>query len=141
MSTRWHWLTLPYRRYPMLTGILLPLAVVAAFLVTPRLMAPSPVAVDPLGRTPLTLAAERGEAETVMAMLERGTAVDDADGCGWTALMKAAAGGHLAMLEALLARGADPEHRDQAGYTALMVAVVNGRETTSRALLEAGAEV
>ena len=141
MTPLWHWLTLPYRRYPLLTGILLPLAVVAAFAVTPRLMAPELAAVDPLGRTALTLAAERGEFETVMEMLDGGTAVDERDACGWTALMKAAAGGHLAMLEALLTRGADPEHRDEAGYTALMVAVVNGREATTRALLEAGASI
>ena len=141
MTSLWRWLSLPYRRYPMLTGTLLPLVVVAAFIVTPRLMAPEVPAVDPLGRTALTLAAERGEFETVMAMLDDGTAVDERDGCGWTALMKAGANGHLAMLEALLARGADPEHRDEAGYTALMVAVVNGREATSRALLEAGARI
>ncbi len=141
MSTLWHWLTLPYRRYPLLTGLLLPLLVVAAILMTPRLMAPSTPPLDALGRTPLTLAAERGEFETVMAMLDRGTAVDESDGCGWTALMKAAAGGHLDLLETLLARGADPEHRDEAGYTALMVAVVNGREATSRALLEHGVRI
>jgi len=141
MPTLWQWITLPYRRYPMLTGILLPLAVVVSFMVTPRLMAPEVAAVDPLGRTALTLAAERGETDTVMGMLDDGTAVDESDGCGWTALMKAAAGGHLAMLEALLARGADPEHRDDADYTALMVAVVNGQEATSRALLEHGASI
>jgi uncharacterized protein len=141
MTTLGRWLTLPYRHYPMLTGILLPLSLVAAFIVTPRLMAPEVPAVDPLGRTALTLAAERGEFETVMMLLEDGTGVDESDGCGWTALMKAAAGGHLAMLEALLARGADPEHRDGAGYTALMVAVVNAREATGRALLEAGVRV
>lgn len=141
MSTLWRWLTLPYRRYPMLTGILLPLCIVAAFVVTPRVMAPDVPAVDPLGRTPLTLAAERGESEVVMAMLDDGTGVDASDNCGWTALMKAAAGGHLSMLEALLARGADPEHRDDAGYTALMVAVVNGQEATSRTLLEHGARI
>ncbi|MFP4262782.1 MAG: ankyrin repeat domain-containing protein [Halomonas sp.] len=136
-----HWITLPYRRYPMLTGILLPLGLVALFLTLPSLLTPEPEAVDPLGRTALTLAAEKGETERVLAMLDTGTSVDDSDGCGWTALMKAAANGHLAMLEALLARGADTEHRDQAGYTPLLVAVVNGREATSRALLEAGAEV
>jgi len=140
-STPWRWITLPYRRYPMLTGILLPLCIVAAFVVTPRLLAPDAPALDPMGRTALTLAAERGEFETVMAMLDDGAALEESDGCGWTALMKAAAGGYLTMLEALLARGADPEHRDDADYTALMVAVVNGQEATSRALLEHGARI
>ncbi|MGM0534431.1 MAG: ankyrin repeat domain-containing protein [Pseudomonadota bacterium] len=136
-----HWLTLPYRRYPMLTGILLPLMVVIALLTGPRLMAPETAAVDPLGRTALTLAAERGETEAVLGMLDEGTAVDDSDACGWTALMKAAANGHQAMLDALLDRGADLEHRDQAGYTALMVAVVNGQDATAQRLLAAGARV
>ncbi|MFO8046637.1 MAG: ankyrin repeat domain-containing protein [Halomonas sp.] len=141
MSRLRDWITQPYRRYPMLTGMLLPLVVVAAVVMESVLMKPEAPAVDPLGRSALTLAAERGESERVMAMLDDGTAVDAGDACGWTALMKAAAQGHLEMLEALLARGADPEHRDQAGYTPLMVAVVNGEEATSRALLEAGARV
>lgn len=141
MSSIRRWITLPYRRYPMLTGILLPLALVTAFMLGPRLMEPESPAVDPLGRTELTLAAERGETDAVLARLDDGTAVDASDRCGWTALMKAAANGHLAMLEALLARGADTEHRDQAGYTALLVAVINDQEATSRALLEAGADV
>ncbi|EWH02735.1 ankyrin repeat domain-containing protein [Halomonas sp. BC04] len=106
MSILWRWTTLPYRRYPMLTGALLALAIIAAFVVTPRLMAPEIPTVDPLGRTALTLAAERGATDTVMAMLDEGVPVDASDGCGWTALMKAAANGHLALLEALLARGA-----------------------------------
>jgi len=141
MSRFRRWISLPYRRYPMLSGILIPLAIVAAFLVAPRLMAPESPAVDPLGRTALTLAAEGGKTEAVLDMIDDGTAVDASDGCGWTALMKAAANGHLAMLEALLARGADTGHRDQAGYTPLLVAVVNGQHATSRALLEAGARV
>jgi uncharacterized protein len=141
MSTLRHWITLPYRRYPMLTGGLLPLIVLALFVVMPRMLEPPVQEIDPLGRTALTLAAERGEHEAVMEMIDAGTPVDERDRCGWTALMKAAANGHLAMLKKLLARGANPEHRDEAGYTALMVAIVNGREATSRALLEVGADV
>lgn len=141
MSRIWRWITLPYRRYPMITGILVPLALVAAFMLAPGLMEPAPEAVDPLDRTALTLAAENGETERVLAMLDAGTAVDASDRCGWTALMKAAANGHLEMLEALLARGADTEHRDQAGYTPLLVAVVNNQAATSQALLAAGADV
>lgn len=141
MSRIRQWITLPYRRYPMLTGILVPLLLITAFMVAPGLMQPESAAVDPLGRTALTLAAEHGETDRVMAMLDDGTAVDANDACGWTALMKAAANGHLDMLEALIARGANLEHRDQAGYTPLLVAVVNGREATSQALLDAGARV
>src|SRR5690606_26793721 len=141
MSRIRQWITLPYRRYPLLTGILVPLALVAALMLASSLMAPEPEAVDPMGRPALTLAAENGETERVLAMLDDGTAVDASDRCGWTALMKAAANGHLEMLEALLARGADTEHRDQAGYTALLVAVVNAQAATSGVLLEAGAEV
>lgn len=96
---------------------------------------------DRLGRTPLLVEAERGDAEGVAALLElRADASQPQRDTGRTPLIAAAAG-HPAVVAMLLQAGAAPGSKDQAGETALMVAVRSGLEDAVSALLAAGAEV
>jgi ankyrin repeat protein len=56
--------------------------------------------------------------DTVMAVLERGAALDPRDDRGRTALMTAAAMGHVEVVQALLSAGARTDIKDKKGMTA-----------------------
>lgn len=70
------------------------------------------------GRTPLMLAAFRGDAAAVRALLERGADVNARDKDGDTALMFAAYKGHTEIVSLLLERGANVYARARNGWTA-----------------------
>jgi ankyrin repeat protein len=70
------------------------------------------------GRTPLMLAAFRGDAAGVINLLERGADVNARDGDGDTALMFAAHGGHALIVALLLQYGANVYARARNGWTA-----------------------
>jgi ankyrin repeat protein len=70
------------------------------------------------GRTPLMLAAFRGDAAAVVKLLERGADVNARDGDGDTALMFAAYRGHGLVVALLLQYGANVYARARNGWTA-----------------------
>ena len=70
------------------------------------------------GRTPLMLAAFRGDAAGVINLLERGADVNARDADGDTALMFAAHKGHGLVVALLLQYGANVYARARNGWTA-----------------------
>ena len=70
------------------------------------------------GRTPLMLAAFRGNTAAVINLLERGAEVNARDREGDTALMFAAYGGHGLVVSLLLQYGANVYARARNGWTA-----------------------
>ena len=95
-------------------------------------------AVDSVGRTPLSLAAEAGNDERTRLLAARGADVNTADTYGDTPLMKAR---DAAVVERLLEAGADIAARDQYGDTALHhLAKWADRLPAVRLLVEAGAD-
>ena len=70
------------------------------------------------GRTPLMLAAFRGNTVAVINLLERGADVNARDGDGDTALMFAAYKGHALVVALLLQYGANVYARARNGWTA-----------------------
>ena len=70
------------------------------------------------GRTPLMLAAFRGDAAAVINLLERGADVNARDRDGDTALMFAAFKGHALVVALLLQYGANVYARARNGWTA-----------------------
>ncbi len=70
------------------------------------------------GRTPLMLAAFRGNTAAVINLLERGADVNARDSAGDTALMFAAHRGHALVVALLLQYGANVYARARNGWTA-----------------------
>jgi uncharacterized protein len=93
----------------------------------------------------LFLAATRGDATQVRAVLDRGVPVDARDALGKsTALIHAASRGHLRAVETmtvLLDRGADVNAKNVFGNTALMLAASKNHVREVRLLLRRGADV
>ena len=71
-----------------------------------------------MGRTPLMLAAFRGNTAAVINLLERGAGVNARDEAGDTALMFAAYRGHGLIVALLLQYGANVYARARNGWTA-----------------------
>ena len=72
------------------------------------------------GATPLSCAAERGNAEIARLLIARGADMNHADNQGVTPLMKAARGGSVEIVEEMLKHGADVHRASKRGETALM---------------------
>jgi ankyrin repeat protein len=97
----------------------------------------------------LLWAAEMGQLEMAVYLIEEGVAVDAParDGVkatkfgGSTALMRAAVKGHTSLVEALLDRGADMRLEKASGGNALGAASAGGHMEIILALLDRGAEV
>ena len=96
---------------------------------------------DEKGRTPLDLAAARGEVSAAEALIEAGAALSG--GASAPPLSRAAQRGHLKMVRLLLRRGADSSAAEPSmhGATALYLAAQGGFEAVAAALLDAGADV
>src|SRR2546427_7561443 len=71
-------------------------------------------------------AAERGDAATVQAFLDRGVAVDSKIKFGATALMAASQNGHGKVVQLLLAKGAEVNAKGPGGVTALIIGSEHG---------------
>jgi uncharacterized protein len=92
--------------------------------------------------SPVADAAERGDVETVVALLQQGADVNAAQGDGMTALHWAAMNGSAEMVEVLLYAGAAAEATTRlGGYTALHLASRVGHAEAIGALVAQGADV
>ena len=76
----------------------------------------------------LVCAVQRGQAENIPVLIERGASVDTTVPSGWTLLMLAAHNGHTKCVKALLASGADKSAKTSDGATALFLAQLNEHE-------------
>lgn len=90
--------------------------------------------------TALMLAADKGNIETVQALLAKGADVNT-ENDGNTALMLAAMNGHAEIVQALLAKGADVNVKANNSDTALMEAAADGHTEIVQALLTNGTDV
>ncbi|MCC7375483.1 MAG: ankyrin repeat domain-containing protein [Verrucomicrobiales bacterium] len=97
-------------------------------------------ATPPDSKTPLILAAERGQLAVVQALIGWGAAVDRKANRGETALIAAARSGHKAIVEALLDAKADPQIATRDGTTALAAAVGRRYDVVVATLLSRGAK-
>ena len=98
---------------------------------------------DSRGQTPLMLAAERGDAIRVRALIAAHASLDSRDNEGRTALVVAAGSdqkGSLDCVRQLIAAGADVNASDDDGTTPLMEAA-SGHLDSVKALIAAGADV
>ena len=91
------------------------------------------------GGTPLHLAAEAGDVESIRALLDAGTPVDVGDADNSTALDVAAQMGRDAV-KLLVESGADVRHHDNNGMTPLHFASYEGHDDAALYLLEHGAD-
>ncbi len=94
---------------------------------------------DKHGRTPLHLAAEKGETEKVRELIKAGAEIEAQNKYGSTPLHEAAWRGQTETALALIKAGAEIEAQDSVGQTPLHYAAWNGSPETALALLKAGA--
>jgi uncharacterized protein len=91
---------------------------------------------------PLVQAAQRGDTQTVKALLSHGADPNQKDASGLTALILSVRAGAAPAVDMLLRHGADPNLRAGVnGWTPLMHAVHRNQLGAARALLDAGAQV
>ena len=93
-------------------------------------------ATDRQDRTPLACAVQRGHADCVRLLLQRGAKED-----GWTLAHSAALQGDKEVLQTLLDAGLDVEASDERGETPLMCAARGGNVDCVRLLLQRRADV
>ncbi|GDY11496.1 hypothetical protein LBMAG53_03730 [Planctomycetota bacterium] len=106
--------------------------------VAERLLADNPHLVqlrDGRGQTALHLLAQRGEANAVVFLIERGAEVDPRNDFGSTALIDAAKAGHLDVVQILADHGANLSARERSGDTALAGAALCGQTNVVEELL------
>ncbi|MBL9137388.1 MAG: ankyrin repeat domain-containing protein [Verrucomicrobiales bacterium] len=96
-------------------------------------------AAPPDAKTPLILAAERGQLTVVRALIGWGADINRRANRGDTALIAAARSGHKAIVEALLDAKADPDLTNRDGTTALAAAVERRYDVVVDTLLSRGA--
>jgi len=96
---------------------------------------------DSRGRTALYRAAEAGDIQQVVQLLDDGATVDGCDDCKWTPLMRAAQNGHVDIVQSLIESGADVNVMDKGGYTPLMVAAGDDRADVIALLIDHGASL
>ena len=94
------------------------------------------------GETALISASHSGDAELVLALLERGADMDALLVTGWNAVMTASYRGHIAALTHLLDKGADLHASNHvAGCTALHWAAMHNQPAACELLLSRGADL
>ena len=97
---------------------------------------------DAVGRTPLRIAAERGDIRTAMFLIENGANVNIADANGNTPLIFIVnKTGNLEITERLLEKGAAVNTQNRTGETALMYAAWRGQLQIVQLLLAHHADV
>jgi ankyrin repeat protein len=94
------------------------------------------------GVTPLFMAARKGNAAIIEALLNAGADIQSRSTVGTTPLMMTAASGNADAVRVLLNAGADPDAKDlNQGETALMFAAASGRTDVIRVLAQRGANL
>ncbi len=91
--------------------------------------------------TPLHYASNRGHAEVVRLLLEKGAQIDSKEYSGNDALCYASYKGHIDVVRLLLEKGAKISQQDNQGETALHFAVDKGHTEVVRLLIESGANI
>lgn len=91
---------------------------------------------DQKGMTALMHAANSGQVEFVIDLMDKGAIVDIQDERGMTALMHAAIADHVDVAKALVDRGAAIDLQDNEGLTAVTWAVLMGGLGVAKALRE-----
>ena len=95
----------------------------------------------PHGNTPLMVAAWRGAADIIEALLAHGVALDAANNDGNNALWLACVNGHLPTIERLARAGVPINHANTTGATCLMYAASSGKTAVLRTLLSLNADL
>jgi len=96
---------------------------------------------DLLGRTPLQLAAERGNTELVKELIARKANLENGNFEGVNPLMIAAREGRLPIVKALIEAGANVNARNRFGVTPIMLAARDGNQEVFNLLLEKKADI
>jgi hypothetical protein len=94
---------------------------------------------DPMGRTPLYIAAEKGNNVVVQLLVDKGANVNAQGGRHGNALYAASTGGHEAVVRLLVDKGADVNAQGGRHGNALYTASTGGHEAVVRLLVEKGA--
>ena len=89
--------------------------------------------------TPLMLAAEHGNIDTLKLLLNAGADINTQGCSDWTALTTAAFEGHTDAVRTLIEAGADIELKDYEGFTAMMITAMEGKVDVIKLLLDKGA--
>ena len=92
---------------------------------------------DPLGWTPLHVAATRGDAAAIAVLVAAGAPLEARAEHGYTPLHEAAEGGHLDAVRALLAAGADRDALNGDGLTPAALARKFGEHEIAAAIAAA----
>lgn len=93
--------------------------------------------------TPLTVAAERGDAAQISKLIAAGVDLNERDKSGYTALVWAARNGSTEVAKALMEARADMNARDCAanGWTPLIHAIHKNNNEMARLLIDGGADL
>jgi ankyrin repeat protein len=86
-------------------------------------------------------AISRGDGQSVLDLLGRGTDVNARDSYGQTGLMLAAHHGHREIVDILITHQADLNVTAKFGLSALMLAIVAGHPEVARVIANAGADL
>ncbi len=96
---------------------------------------------DNQGMTPLLLAAQRGNAEHILLLLDNHAEKQTIDNNGSSPLHLAVENDHKDVAQLLIQRGMPVDAKDNAGNTSLIVALKKGHIDMARLLVENGAKV
>jgi ankyrin repeat protein len=94
---------------------------------------------DDFNRTPLHMAASRGNVEIVKMLIDAGSDANVQSNIGYTPLHVAASWGRLEIAKMLIDAGAYVDVQDKSGWTPLHVAASLGRVEIAQMLIGAGA--
>ena len=87
--------------------------------------------------TPLSIAAQFGHVQEVLALIEAGADINVCNHIGWTPLSMAAGNGHHeTTVQILIEAGADTNKASYSGMTPLSLATMKGHETILQMLTD-----